>query len=375
MKFLHLADLHLGKRVNDISMLDEQKYALKQALELVQNRNIDYILIAGDVFDRPIASISALNLFNDFLDELINLKKKVLIISGNHDSAERLYYLNSVLKKSDIFISKPYEGKIEKVSFDEIDFYLMPYISIPLIKKYFPDDKFNSSDDAFKKVLEDIILDKDKINVALAHQFVIGVDSLILSDSEENMVGGIDNISYSLFSSFDYTALGHLHHPQKVGLDKIRYAGSIVKYSLSEINHKKSFPIVEIDKNKNINIELVDIKPIHNMKEYRGYIDEFLDEKFYSKVDKDDYIHFILLDENVIDAKKKLDMIYPNIMLLEFDNSFTRSLNVSFDVSIKKNKTILEHFKDFYNIQSGLELSPDKERIVLDTINEIKEVI
>ncbi len=375
MKFLHLGDLHLGKKVNDISMAESQKYVLKQAVELVENEKIDVVLIAGDVFDKSVANISALELFSDFLDNLNKLNTNVILISGNHDNIERINYLSSILKKSNIFISKIFDGTVEKIELkSNVCVYLMPYLYPSLIKKFYPDFEFSNYNDAIKKVVDSIKIDKNKINILLAHQFVSAKSAPVLSDSENKSVGGVDVVDYKIFEKFDYVALGHLHCPQKVGKNNIRYSGSILKYSFSEINQKKVFTIFEFDENKKINFIFKDIKFIHDLKEYRGYIEEFLDEKFYSKIKTDDYIHFILLDESAIDAKKALSLIYPNIMILEFDNKFTReNFSTPDDISLK-NKTIFEHFCDFYKFQMNSELDFEKKQIVENILDKTKGI-
>ena len=375
MKILHLADLHIGKKVNDFCMLNEQKYVLAQSIELIKKENIEAVLIAGDVFDKPIPTISALEVFNDFLKKLNELKIKVLIISGNHDNMDRLSYLSDILEQSEVYISKSYTGNIQKVTLnDKINVYLMPYLYPALVKKYYPDVEIKNYNDAIKTIIDNIELDNHKFNILLAHQFVIGSDNPIESQSEQKSVGGIDEINYKVFDKFDYTALGHLHCPQKCGTEKIRYAGSILKYSLSEINQNKKFVVLNIE--DEIKIEYFEIKFLHQMKEYRGYINDFLNEKFYNNIDTDDYIHFILLDEFVLNAKKKLSLIYPNIMLLEFDNSFTRNLNSDFDNKIAKEKTLYEHFLDFYQIQINDVLDNEKDILIKDIINtKLKEGI
>ena len=378
MKFLHLADLHIGKKVNGFSMIDDQKFVLEQVFDVVVEEKIDSILISGDVFDRSIPNISSLDVFGEFLSKISELKVKIFIISGNHDSQERLSYLSSFLVKSNIFISPNFEGFIKKISLNnDFDIFLMPYLHPSLIKKYFPDNKISSYNEAFEVLLANTKIDKKKINIILAHQFVAkSYDEIIKSEGEEINVGGLDMINPNLFSDFDYCALGHLHCPQSVLGDKVRYGGSILKYSFSEINQKKVFTIVDIKSKNDIKISFKEIKFLHEMKEYKGFIDEFLDEKFYSKINKNDYIKFTLKDESVLDAKKKLNSIYPNIMLLEFDNSLTRNLNSALgcDVNLNfaKNKNIFEHFCDFYELQTGSKLDETKEKIVLDVVQNLK---
>lgn len=363
MKILHLADLHIGKKVNDFCMLKEQKFVLEQAVELIKNKKIESVLIAGDVFDKPIPSIGALELFNWFLKELNSLKIKTCIISGNHDNMDRLSYLSDFLEQSNIFISKSFDGKIQKVELgSKINVYLIPYLYPALVKKYYQDYEIKNYNDALKLVVDDIEIDKNKINIALAHQFVLGGEMPELSQSEQKSVGGIDEISYKIFNKFDYTALGHLHCPQKCGNEKIRYAGSILKYSFSEINQKKSFCVLDVE--DEITLEFYPINFLHEMNQYCGYLEEFLSKDFIQNHRTDDYIHFILKDEYVIDAKKKLSLIYPNIMLLEFDNEFTRNLNAVYNADINHQKTIDKYFEEFYKLQTNQELDKDKIKII-----------
>ncbi len=368
MKFLHLADLHLGKRVNDISMIDDQKFVIEQIVDLV-NEEIDTVLISGDIFDKSIPNTQALELFGDFLKRLNDTKTNIFIISGNHDNSQRLSYLNPLLKKANIFISDNFEGKIQSIQVDnDICIHLMPYLNPMIIKNYYPNLDSNDYNAAIKKVLDSITIDRKKINILLSHQFV-STKGIILSDSEQKSVGGVDSVDYRLFEKFDYVALGHLHCPQKAGLDKIRYSGSILKYSFSEINQKKKFTIFEFDKDKNLKLSYKDIIPKHDLVRYRGYLDQFLDEKFYSKIKVDDYIHFILLDNNLFDAKKTLSTIYPNIMILEFDNEYTRQKGFTLKNDYTKEKTIYNHFLDFYKTQIGLSIDSKKKEIVREIIN------
>lgn len=370
MRILHLADLHLGKKVNDFCMLNEQKFVLSQAVDLIKNEQIEAILIAGDVFDKPIPSIASLELFEEFLAELNKLNVSIFIISGNHDNMDRLSYLSGFLEKSKVYISKGFDGKIQKIELNsDVNIFLMPYLYPALVGKYYPDLKIKTYNDAIKLVIDDIKIDKNKVNILLAHQFVIGKNNPELSQSEQKSVGGIDEIDYKIFKKFSYVALGHLHCPQKCGSEFVRYSGSILKYSFSEINQNKKFLILNIENNK-IDFIFKDIKFLHEMKQYCGFIDEFLDENFYKNIKTDDYIHFILKDECVLDAKKKLNLIYPNIMLLEFDNSFTRNINAGDCADIKSDKTLFEHFCDFYKMQTNTELDETKKDYVLKILQE-----
>ncbi len=373
MKMLHLSDLHIGKRVNDISMIDDQEFILEQVVDLIKEKNIKALLIAGDVFDKQIASIGALELFEKFINKVLEFDIKIFIISGNHDNMDRLAFLSQALRKSNIYISKTFQGFIEKIEFDnKINIFLMPYLYPALIRKYYAGFQITDYNSAIKVLLDGTDLDSDKINILLAHQFVAGLKEPILSQSEQKSVGGVDMVTYEHFKKFDYVALGHLHCPQSVGEKNIRYGGSILKYSFSEINQNKSFTIIDVKDKNNIELEFVKIKFKHELKHYSGYLEEFLSSDFYSKINTNDYIYFTLFDENVIEAKKKLLSIYPNIMQLDFDNSFTRNLNTALSSNIKNDKTIFEHFCSFCKLQTGLELNEHECDIVKETIDEIK---
>ncbi len=361
MKFLHLSDLHLGKKVNDYSMIEDQEFVLQQILSL--ENEFSAILISGDIFDKSIPNTQALELFGEFLDSLNKLNKSIFIISGNHDNPQRLSYLNPLLKKSNIFISDSFEGKIQSINhYDNYCIHLLPYLHPFLLKNYYPKLNYN---DAFGEIIKTIKIDKSKINILLSHQFV-GSNNTILSESEQKSVGGVDCLNYKLFKKFDYVALGHLHCPQKVVLDKIRYAGSILKYSFSEVNQKKVFTIFEFDNNKNLKLNYKEIKFKHDLVQYKGYIEQFLDKNFYSNINVNNYIHFILKDDNLFDAKKTLSTIYPNIMILEFDNNFTKQKSSVLCKNFKKEKKLIEHFFDFYKSQMNVDIDSKKKKIVLN---------
>ena len=373
MKILHLADLHLGRKINDFSLIDDQIFVLNQAIELVLKDKIKIVFISGDIFDRAVPSSEALELFGDFLLNLSNAHIKCYIISGNHDNIERLSYLSDLVKNSNIFISKIFSGSLEKYPLNEnIDLYLMPYLYLAQIRKFYPDIKISDYNGAIKALIDDINIDKNKINIILAHQFVIS-DNIILSDSEQHSVGGIDAVSPNVFEKFDYVALGHLHCPQKVLSDKIRYGGSILKYSFNEVNQKKLFTVLDIDKNGKISFEFHEIEFLHDLKIYKGFIQDFLKEDFYLNINKDDYIQFVLFDDYVTDAKKKLSAIFPNILFLGFDNKFTKAINSPPSAFIGEDKNISEHFFDFYKLQCDEDIDDEKRKILSDILSSQEE--
>ena len=244
----------------------------------------------------------------------------------------------------------------------------MPYLYPAQIRKFYPDIKISDYNCAIKAVIDDVNIDKNKINIILAHQFVTS-DNIILSDSEQHSVGGIDAVSPNVFEKFDYVALGHLHCPQKVLSDKIRYGGSILKYSFNEVNQKKLFTVLNIDKYNKISFEFHEIEFLHDLKIYKGFIRDFLKEEFYLNINKDDYIQFVLFDDYVTDAKKKLSAIFPNILFLGFDNKFTKAINSPPSAFIGEDKNISEHFFDFYKLQCDGDIDDEKRKILSDMLS------
>ena len=372
MKFVHLGDLHIGKRVNDFLMLNDQEYVLEQIIDIIGKEKIDGVLIAGDVYDKQVPSLEAINLFDDFLTRIANMDVKVFIISGNHDSAERLSFAGRLIEKSGVYIAPMYEGNVIKHTvkdeYGDIDIYMLPYVKPVHVKKYYPDREIDSYNDALKCVMEFVDIDEKKRNIIVAHQFVTGAT---VCDSEELSIGGLENVDASIFDKFDYVALGHIHGAQKVQRDTLRYSGTPLKYSFSEINHKKSVTIVDIkDKKDNevdIRIDLKELKPLHDMRKLKGGYDEITLKENYINTDTRDYMHIILTDEEDIpDAIGKLRAIYPNIMKLEYDNARTRSNN-KLDIENRiEEKTPLDLFKELYELQNNQEVSDEQEQYLRD---------
>lgn len=377
MKFVHLGDLHIGKRVNDFLMLNDQEYVLEQIIDIISKEKIDGVLIAGDVYDKQVPSLEAIKLFDDFLTRIANMDVKVFIISGNHDSAERLSFAGRLIEKSGVYIAPMYEGNVikhtAKDEYGDIDIYMLPYVKPVYVKKYYQDREIDSYNDALKCAMESIDIDEKKRNIIVAHQFVTGAT---VCDSEELSIGGLENVDASIFDKFDYVALGHIHGAQKVQRDTLRYSGTPLKYSFSEINHKKSITIVEIkDKKDNevdISIELKELKPLHDMRKIKGEYDEITLKENYINTDTRDYMHIILTDEDDIpDAIGKLRAIYPNIMKLEYDNARTRSNNKLDIVNRIEEKTPLDLFKELYELQNNQEVSDEQEKYLRDIFESI----
>lgn len=376
MKIIHLADLHIGKRVNEFSMIDDQKYILNQILEIIDNEKPDAVIIAGDVYDKQVPSIEAVELLDSFISDISKRKTTTFIISGNHDSAERLAFGSSLMAMGKIYISPVYNGKISKYTlkndFGSANFYLLPFVKPSHVKRFFPDKKIESYTDAIKVVVDNLKLDTSEINILIAHQFVTGASR---TESEEISVGGLDNVDASVFEDFDYVALGHIHRPQKIGTERIRYCGTPLKYSFSEVNDAKSVSIIEINSKEDFNLRTIPLIPKRDMRKIRGTYEELTTKTSYENTNTDDYIHVTLTDEfNVADAIQKLRVIYKNIMKLEYDNMRTReSRKINLDDMVIENKNPLEIFSEFYKLQNNKEMNDEQKEIIKKIMEEVWE--
>ena len=376
MKIIHLADLHIGKRVNEFSMIDDQKHILNQILEIIDKENPDAVIIAGDVYDKQVPSIEAVELLDSFISDISKRKTTTFIISGNHDSAERLAFGSSLMAMGKIYISPVYNGKISKYTlkddFGSANFYLLPFVKPSHVKRFFPDEKIESYTDAIKVVVDNLKLDTSEINILIAHQFVTGASR---TESEEISVGGLDNVDASVFEDFDYVALGHIHRPQKIGTERIRYCGTPLKYSFSEVNDTKSVSIIEINSKEDFNLRMIPLIPKRDMRKIRGTYEELTTKTSYENTNTDDYIHVTLTDEfNVADAIQKLRVIYKNIMKLEYDNMRTReSRKINLDDMVIENKNPLEIFSEFYKLQNNKEMNDEQKEIIKKIMEEVWE--
>lgn len=327
MKFVHISDLHLGKRVNGFSLLEDQKYILTKIINTIDDEKPDGVLIAGDIYDKSVPSVEAVQLFNDFLCRLAKRNLQVFVISGNHDSAERLSFASSLIDLSGIHIAPVYDGKIEPFvledEYGKVNVYMLPFIKPTNIRTIFETEEITDYTDAVKYAIEKMNINTKERNIIVAHQFVTGA---VRSKSEELSVGGIDNVDVSVFDSFDYVALGHIHKPQKMVRDTVRYCGSPLKYSFSEINTDKSVSVVVLKEKGNVNITTVGLIPKHDMREIRGRYDDIVLKANYENTATKDYIRIILTDEDDIpDVMNKLRYIYPNLMEVKYDNKRTKS--------------------------------------------------
>ena len=364
MRFIHLSDLHIGKRVNGFPMLEDQRYILEQILERTKESAADAVIIAGDIYDKPVPSAEAVDLFDDFLVGLTKLGVMVFLISGNHDSAERISYAGRLLRESQVYISPRFDGTIHPIPVSDdygiVNVYLIPYIHPSLVRNAWPEEKIGSYDDAMRVLLEKSGVDPNARNLAVVHQFVTaGGQSPEETDSEEKHVGGLDNVDASAFDVFDYVALGHLHGPQRIGRDTIRYAGSPLKYSFSEEKQNKSITLAELKEKGKVTYDLLPLEAKRDLRTVRGTFEEVTSPEFTAGRKRDDYYRVILTDENdVPNALSRLRRrFYENLMILEYDNARTSS-----EVRIEakegeEEKEPIEVLGDLYQMQNGREMS------------------
>lgn len=374
MKLMHLSDLHLGKRVNEFSMIEDQKYILKEILKVIDDKKPAGIIIAGDVYDKPVPTAEAVELFDDFLYRLSKRELKVFIISGNHDSPERLAFGNRIMDSRGIYMSPVYNGNITPINaedeFGKIHIYMLPFIKPAHVRRFFPDEEISSYTEAMKTVIENMNINKAERNILITHQFVTGASR---TESEEVSVGGSDNIDGEVFSDFDYVALGHIHRAQNCGSEFIRYCGTPLKYSFSESKDEKSITMLDVKEKGNIEISFIPLTPLRDMVEIKGMYNDIMLKSFYENTSlTDDYIHITLTDEDDIpDVLTKLRVVYKNIMKLDYDNQRTRQSSFITPASQVTGKSPLEHFNTFYEVQNGTALSPEQSTFLENIIEEI----
>lgn len=375
MKFIHLSDLHLGKRVNEYSMIEDQKYILTKIIDIIDNENPDGVIIAGDIYDKAVPSAEAVQLFDNFLVSLSKRKLQVFVISGNHDSPERIAFASKIMDASGIHMSPVYDGNIVPISmtdeFGIVNIYMLPFIK-PVHVRRFCEDEIKTYTDAIKYVISKMNLNSDNRNVLVTHQFVTGAKR---SESEEISVGGTDNVDASVFECFDYVALGHIHSPQNCGSNKIRYCGTPLKYSFSEANDKKSVTVVELSEKGNTTYRTVELVPMHDLIELRGTYNDLMLKSFYENTTwQEDYVHITLTDEDDIpDAIGKLRAVYHRLMKLDYDNKRTRAnaeINGVTDIGFKSPS---ELFSDFYELQNNQEMNEEQKKFIIDLIEKIWE--
>ena len=374
MKFLHLGDLHLGKTLSDFDLIEDQRHILNQILCIADNESIDGVFIAGDVYDKSVPSEAATRLLDDFLIQLAKKEIKVFMVSGNHDSDDRLNYGSTLFASNQIFISAVFDGTLHKQCFTdgdtEIDIYMLPFVKASQVRHYFPEENIENYDDAVRIIIKNTTINKENKNILVAHQFVAGKgEDPALAGSESigtQSVGMVEKIGYYCFDDFDYVALGHIHSPQRVGRDEIRYSGSPLKYSLSEAGNEKSVPLITVSAEERVKIEFFPLKPLRDMRHIKGTLKELLDKKNVKA--PEDFIYATLTDEDIVnDAMGIFQQIYPNTVRIDYDNSHTKEIE-QVDISrIAENKSFSELIGDFYRQMYGCEIT-EEEMDVMRTV-------
>lgn len=373
MRFIHLSDLHLGKRVNEFSMIEDQQYILKKIINIIDDKKPDAVVIAGDVYDKGIPPVEAVELFDDFLTSLAKRSIPVLIISGNHDSAERITFGAKLMESSKIYFAPVYDGKTEPVVLEDkngpVNFYLLPFIKPSSVRPYFPEEKIETCNDAVALAISQMKLNNKERNILVAHQFVTGAQTC---QSEELFAGGSDNVDATLFDAFDYVALGHLHGPQKIIKETVRYSGTPLKYSFSECNHNKGVHIVDVTEKENVTLETIPLIPKHDMRELRGSYEDIMLKSNYEGTPTDDYLHITLTDEmDIPEGFAKIRTVYKNLMKLDYDNTRTRTNN---QIDNKVNAMELKPealFDQFFELQNNRKMNEQQMEILTELVDEI----
>ncbi|QNU67048.1 exonuclease SbcCD subunit D [Ruminiclostridium herbifermentans] len=382
MKIIHTGDWHIGKIVNEFSMLEEQKHVLEQLISIVEREKPDAIIIAGDVYDRSIPPVEAVELVDEVFNTLLlDLKVPILAIAGNHDSAERLSFASRILINNGLHIVGGFNGSVHCTTLEDefgvVNFYMLPYVDPRNVRHIFDDNKISTHDDAMKKMIEIIgqAIKHNERNVMITHGYIthMGREAELLSESERPLsIGGTEFVSSDYFKIFNYTALGHLHAPQKAGAESIRYSGSILKYSFSEVNQRKGINIVEIDKAGNTKVTFNPLIPKRDMRIIKGPINELINSEVYRNANTEDYVYAILTDKGeLIDPISKLRTVYPNIMGLSKELASQREENCTSAAEGYKSKSKLELFKEFYEAMQGETLGVEQTEIMTRIIGEV----
>ena len=374
MKLIHLSDLHLGKRVGEVSMLEDQAYILDRVLDIVDGAGPDALLIAGDVYDKSVPSAEAVTLFDDFLCRLARRKLPVLVISGNHDSPERLAFGSRLMEGAGVHLSPVYDWNVKPITLTDehgpVDFWLLPFLKPAHLRRFYPEETIDSYTDAVGAAIAHMNIDPSRRNVLLCHQFVTGAATC---ESEELIVGGTDNVDAAVFDGFDYVALGHLHGPQNVGSSRIRYCGTPLKYSFSEASQYKSVTVAELGEKGDLTLHTVPLTPRHDMRVIRGTFAQ-LTEEGGDAGEREDYLHIILTDEeDVPEALGRLRLIYPNILKLSYDNTRTRTSQSVDRAQRVAQKSPLELFEELYETQNNQPMSQEQRDFAQRLIEQLRE--
>ncbi len=367
----------MGKTLGDFSLVEDQRDILNKICTIAEEKKADAVCIAGDVYDKAIPSEAAVNLLDEFLNRLAEKKIACYMISGNHDSDDRLNFASRLLSDKEIYIAAKYQGKLEKEVFQdaygEVNIYLLPYIKASLVRHYFPEEKIESYEDAIRVILEKAEIDPKERNIILAHQFVAGKGTDPELAGSEGMgslnVGQVEKIGYDCFDAFDYAALGHIHSPQKVGREEVRYSGSPLKYSLSEVNNKKSVPLVTMGEKGELEIELLPLKPLRDLRHLKGKREKLLAAE--NIVNKDDFIYITLIDEEFInDAMGIFQQYYPNTVKIDYENSHTKELRDLNLAEFAEERSLEDILSDFYEQVYGCQISEEEKKTLMKVAGE-----
>lgn len=373
MKLLHLSDLHIGKRVYEFSMLEDQRYILDEILEIVDQERPDGVLLAGDIYDKTVPSGEAVQVLDGFLTSLADRGIPVFLISGNHDSPERIAFGAEIMSGRRVYVSPVYDGTGRSIVMEDqygpVTIWLLPFLKPAAVRHVFPDQEIGTYEEAVRTAVDHLDVDTGMRNVLVAHQFVTGA---VRCESEEVSVGGLDQVGVSVFDSFDYVALGHIHGPQHVGRETVRYCGTPLKYSFSEASQHKSVTFVELGEKGSVTIAAEPLVPRHDLRELRGSYMELTDRRNYEGTAVDDYLHITLTDEQDIpEALARLRVIYPNLMRLDYDNRRTQTRQELDAPAKAEQKTPLEHFADFYQLQNNQPLTHEQAAFCQQLIETI----
>ena len=380
MKLIHLSDLHLGKRLNGRNLIEDQRYILQKILRVIDGERPDAVLIAGDVYDRSVPSEEAVRLLDDFLTRLARRNLPVFLISGNHDSPERLSFGASLMEASGTHIAPLYDGRVVPVTLSDeygpVNVYSLPFVKPAHVRQWFPDAEISSYTDALRVAVQQMNVQTAERNLLIAHQFVTGrdgADAPERSDSENFSVGGLDNVELSAFAPFDYVALGHIHKAQYVGRESVRYCGTPLKYSFSEVRHEKSVTVVELGPKGSVTLRTVRLEPLREMRQLRGTLREVLSAA-RDDACPDDYFRVILTDEDEIpDAIGKLRTLLPNVLRLEYDNARTRAAVRPEAPDALEGKSPVDLFAEFYEQQNARSMNAEQRAFCEKLMEEIEE--
>ncbi|MGN0637889.1 MAG: exonuclease SbcCD subunit D [Huintestinicola sp.] len=377
MKFIHLSDLHLGIRVNEFSMIEDQRYILERITGIIDREKPDGIIIAGDIYDKTVPPAEAVAMFDDFISGIAKRNIQTFIISGNHDSAERVSFGSRIMDASGIHFSPVYNGKVSPVAmedgFGRVNVYMLPFLRPSSVRAFYPDDDTDSYSSAVETAVRHLEIDASERNILVTHQFVTGA---LRSDSEEISVGGTDNVSADIFSEFDYTALGHIHGPQNIGSERIRYCGTPLKYSFSEAGHRKSVTVIELLEKGALSVRTEELIPLRDMVELKGSYEELMSRSFYEGTSyTEDYVHITLTDESdVPDAVSKLRMVYRNLMKMDYDNARTRRQNIISGAAEVQETDPIKLFGEFFEAQNNAPMTEEQAAFAEDIIKEAWEM-